>query len=250
MPEPSPPSPAFTVRLDKARSLLETANQLGQARAFSQLPTMEELGQYEGFAHYETVVGSPGVLEFGQVRDRAQVFLNGKPIGVLARDLGERRIALPEPGRLSLLVENLGRVNYGSRIGEATGLIGPATLSGTALNDWRVTALDLDRIHAACAEAAPAAGETFSGPCIATGAFDTPAPGADHFLHTGGWGKGVVWVNGFNLGRYWSRGPQRTLYLPAPILRETGNTITVLELHALRAAARFVSEPELGPIEH
>jgi beta-galactosidase len=72
----------------------------------------------------------------------------------------------------------------------------------------------------------------------------------DLYLDTGAWGKGVVWINGFCLGRYWSRGPQRTLYIPAPTLREAGNELIVLELHATpQADVRFVPSHDLGPSE-
>jgi beta-galactosidase len=79
--------------------------------------------------------------------------------------------------------------------------------------------------------------------------FDLPEAG-DLFLDTADWGKGVVWINGFCLGRYWSRGPQRTLYVPGPALRETDNELILFELHAAgTATARFVAGPELGHTE-
>ncbi|WOF23370.1 hypothetical protein N8K70_01465 [Microbacterium betulae] len=77
------------------------------------------------------------------------------------------------------------------------------------------------------------------------------APDArDRFLDTTGWGKGIVWVNGFCLGRYWSRPPQRTLYLPGPVLRPGTNELVVLELDgAPTACVRFVADADLGPTE-
>ena len=72
----------------------------------------------------------------------------------------------------------------------------------------------------------------------------------DLYLDTSAWGKGVAWVNGFCLGRYWSRGPQHTLYVPAPALRATGNELIVFELHAIaHPEARFVPSPDLGHTE-
>ena len=72
----------------------------------------------------------------------------------------------------------------------------------------------------------------------------------DLFLDTAAWGKGVAWINGFCLGRYWSRGPQRTLYVPAPVLRARQNELIVLELHAAAcAAASFAAAPDLGHTE-
>jgi beta-galactosidase len=72
----------------------------------------------------------------------------------------------------------------------------------------------------------------------------------DLFLETSSWGKGVVWINGFCLGRYWSRGPQHTLYVPGPVLNSDRNEILVLELEsAARAEARFVADASLGHTE-
>jgi beta-galactosidase len=69
----------------------------------------------------------------------------------------------------------------------------------------------------------------------------------DLFLSTAGWGKGQAWVNGFNLGRYWSRGPADTLYVPGPLLREGPNELVLFELRgAPRATARFVPAASLG----
>ena len=73
---------------------------------------------------------------------------------------------------------------------------------------------------------------------------------ADLFLDTGEWGKGIAWLNGFPLGRYWRRGPQRTLYVPRPVVRAGANELVVLELDTmLDPAARFVPRPLLGHTE-
>lgn len=82
------------------------------------------------------------------------------------------------------------------------------------------------------------------------GTFDADRP-ADTFLHLDGWRKGSVWVNGFALGRYWSRGPQRSLYVPGPVLRRGANEVVVLELHApgRERKVAFRDAPDLGPVE-
>jgi beta-galactosidase len=79
--------------------------------------------------------------------------------------------------------------------------------------------------------------------------FDSVA-GADHFLRLDGWTKGLAWVNGELLGRYWSLGPTHTLYVPGPLVRATGNELVLLELHgAASRRASFVSGPDLGITE-
>jgi len=161
---------------------------------------------------------------------------------------------------LELLVEDQGRVDYGPRIGEPKGLIGPAAVNGERLAAWQVLPLKLDDIEPVAKALRDAHDEAprgtgaplIAGPAFARAAFDAPqgAEIADLFLDTLGWGKGVAWINGFPLGRYWSRGPQRTLYVPAPVLKQTGNELVILELHATTSAeVQFLAKQELGHTE-
>jgi beta-galactosidase len=255
------PAPAFTVPIVRTLSLNAVRDRLGNWQRHEGLPTMDAIQRYDGFAIYraEIDVAGESVLEIGEVRDRAIVTLNGLPIGVLARDHHDRTIALPTDarGRLELLVEDQGRVNYGPRIGEPKGLIGPAKLNGEPLSGWEVLGLDLSSI-ALVSEALAAAPQRVTpgmgGPSFSVARFDLPseigvvgsASLADLYLDTTRWGKGVAWINGFNLGRYWRRGPQETLYVPGPVLRESGNELIVLELHAGDAVASFVPSHGLG----
>ncbi len=79
--------------------------------------------------------------------------------------------------------------------------------------------------------------------------FEASGPG-DRYLRLDGWTKGNAFINGFNLGRYWSRGPQRTLYVPGPLVREGRNDVMILELHgSVTRELRFAAEPDLGPHE-
>lgn len=88
-----------------------------------------------------------------------------------------------------------------------------------------------------------------AGPAFARATFDLAAP-ADLFLSTAGLGKGIAWLNGFCLGRYWSRGPQRTLYAPEPVTRKDGNELIILELGATASGSvQFESGPDLGHTE-
>jgi beta-galactosidase len=87
-----------------------------------------------------------------------------------------------------------------------------------------------------------------AGPAFAPAVFELPGA-ADLYLSTAGWGKGIAWVNGFCLGRYWSRGPQRTLYVPGPATRPGANELIILELHAASVAVAFRPGPDLGHTE-
>jgi len=217
------------------------------------VPTYEQVGAPGGFVLHRTTVDltAPAVLAFGEVRDRAQVFLDGRPVGVVDRAERGTALTLPAvgPARLDVLVEDQGRVNYGPRIGEAKGLIGPVTLGGRALTGWRVLPLDVDALAASpglAAGAAPVSGPV-PGPSFSVWEADLPV--ADLFVSTRGWGKGVVWVNGTSLGRYWSKGPQASLYVPAPVVTGRGDRVVVLELLGGAAALELVDAPDLGHTE-
>ena len=217
------------------------------------VPSVEMTGQYRGFYLYEVSLPAGGVLSFSEVRDRAQFFLDGVPVGVLSRELGERAVVIPGGDRLQVLLEDQGRVNYGQRIGEAKGLIGPALLNGVEVLDWKVGAVDLDSLDAFRTAALPLpAGDVdagVGGPSISFATFEADGP-RDRFLRLDGWTKGNAFINGFNLGRYWSRGPQRTLYVPGPLIREGANELAILELHgSATREVSFVVEPDLGPDE-
>jgi beta-galactosidase len=255
------PAPVFRVGLDAVLPLWPVLDRLGEWGSHRGLPTADALGQHEGFTLYRTRIepdgdGAARVFEVGEVRDRAQVFLDRRAVAVLARDHRDRALPLPADagGDLELLVEDLGRVDYGRRIGEPKGLIGPATLAGVELTGWEALALDLSDIEPVARALREVSGissqhPAVAGPAFARARFDLPEP-RDLFLDTAHWGKGVVWVNGFCLGRYWSRGPQRTLYVPGPVLRPQGNELIVFELHAAHRAVQFAAGHDLGHTEH
>ena len=221
--------------------------------AHTMLPTMDDLGISRGFARYRIALDAgdrPGVLAFGEVRDRAWVRLDGQPVGVLARELHETAITLPRGrGLLEVLVEDEGRVNYGPRIGEPKGLIGPVSFAGQKLTGWEASSVDLDALVKA-AEATPDAGAgAVIGAGASRGTFILDAA-SDLCLSTEGLGKGLVWVNGFCLGRYWRSGPQRGLYVPAPVTRAGQNTVVMLELEtATTRELRFLPDLALGHTE-
>ena len=258
-PVPDEPAPGPTARLAATRVglplsavLFDSLPALGGVVPSEHPLTMEQLGQDFGYVLHETVLPAegPALLELDGVHDRAQVFVDGRPAGVLERENHEHAVTLTAPrsgSTLSVLVENQGRVNYGAGIHDRKGLTGPARLNGRELSGWTNRPLplsDLGGLVFTAVEGFP------TGPVFHRGTFTVDRP-ADSFVHLPGWTKGNVWVNGFHLGRYWSRGPQRSLYLPGPVLRPGPNEITVLELHAapFSRAVDLRPEPDLGPTE-
>lgn len=258
IPDAAPPAPEFAVPLAVAGSLFDHLAALGSASTHEELPTFDDLAHDRGIAVFSTrldgAVEAAAVLSFGEVRDRAWVFLDGRPVGILARDLHENAITLPSgSGELTVLVEDQGRVDYGTRIGEAKGLIGGARLDGVPVLGWTATTLDLDAVPTIAAaasvrDAEPGAGA--AGPVLARGRFELDGEVESLFLDTSAWGKGFAWVNGFLLGRYWRRGPQSTLHVPGPVVHAGSNEIVVLELEVLAdARASFSAGPALGHTE-
>ncbi|MDQ2584981.1 glycoside hydrolase family 35 protein [Saccharothrix yanglingensis] len=248
-PPPAPPAPVLDAALRDPVRLLDAPALFGAWERHDDLPVFDELTPVPRVVLLRTAVDRPGLLCFGEVRDRASVFLDGRPVGVLLRGNHERALGLPAGGELLVLVEDDGRVNYGPRLGEAKGLVGGATLDGRPLTGWDVLPLDVAAPPAIrVGDGAPLPGPV-AGPVLlhADLAVDEPA---DLFLDTTGWGKGMAWFNGFALGRYWSRGPQRTLYVPAPVVRAGHNELAVLETATpTRAMARFAAGLSLGHTE-
>ena len=131
---------------------------------------------------------------------------------------------------LDIVVENLGRVNYGEphNFFQKKGLWeGPVSLDGVDLTDWTIIPLEFKGSWVRSLQNwRPFTSAQAPGPLLVRGSFLVNTV-ADTFVDMSGWGKGVVFVNGFNLGRYWSTvGPQKTLYLPAPLLKVGFNTVT------------------------
>lgn len=219
---------------------------------FAAPPTIDELGPDVALAEYSATAPSDmgDVLE-AEVRDYAWVIRDDLRVGILQRGIGDNSVTLPAGERLTLLTEELGRVNYNTKIGEAKGIIGSPLLDGAAIDGpWRIRTFDVTALGAAVlgAEAAREIirGGRALGPVGLRGGFELPEP-ADLFLDTCGWGKGYAFVNGFFLGRYWRRGPQRTLYVPGPVTRAGANTVVIVELEQVTdATARFVARPDLG----
>ncbi|MFT4260324.1 MAG: beta-galactosidase [Microbacterium sp.] len=218
--------------------------------SFDAPPTLDQLGSDLVLAEYTTSAAGAGLLE-AEVRDYAWVWRDGVRVGILQRTIEDRTVPVPAGERLTLLVEETGRVNYDKKIGEAKGLIGAPLLDGEPLpGAWRVRTIDVAALGAAVAQA-PAAAALIAngraaGPVGLRARFELDEP-ADLFLDTAGWGKGFAWVNGFFLGRYWRRGPQRSLYVPQPATRAGGNEVVIVELEGVTdAAAHFLAQPDLG----
>ena len=213
-------------------------------------PTFEELGVDRGLVRYRVDVPGPRrpyALGVVGLRDRAVVYVDGVRAGVLTEEDATLAEPVAGPAQVELWVESLGRVNYGRRLGEPKGITGGVLHERQFLHGVRAGALRLDAFDGAEGVSAVAfrgVDRSVAGRRgLFRGAFEAPASGTgDAGLELPGWTRGFVWVNGFCLGRYWSAGPQETLYVPGPVLRAGSNEVWVLELEG--SGDPFV---ELGP---
>jgi beta-galactosidase len=246
---PAPPEPIKPIAIEpfaltRSASLWKNL----PAPIHSETPlTMEAIGQAYGYILYRTSVAAPieGTLALPGLHDYAQIYIDGNLQGTIDRRLNQASLdlhisAVTGPVRLDILVENTGRVNYGKTItGERVGLLQTPTLAGTPLAGWDIYSLPMlapDKL---------AYSKTLcTGACFYRATFNVATP-SDTFLDTSSLGKGMVWINGTPLGRFWDIGPQQTLYLPGPWLHKGKNEIVVFDLKG--ESGRMV-EGKLAPI--
>ncbi|NWZ49161.1 BGAL galactosidase, partial [Haliaeetus albicilla] len=209
----------------------------------SQFPlTFEAIKQVHGFVLYRTQlpwdVLDPATLGAPphSICDRGYVMLQKEYQGTLERD---GQTALHVTGStgdtLDVLLENMGRISFGANISDFKGLLGNLSLDSSPLRNWLIYPLAIDSaVQQGWPHAVPpkSSSRGRAGPAFYTGTFETPGIAWDTFVKFPGWSKGQLWINGFNLGRYWPlRGPQQTLFVPGSVLHVgRPNNITVLEL--------------------
>lgn len=215
--------------LHESASLFDAAKTLGRMTVAENVKPMEDLGQNHGFVLYrhKFAADAAGLLEFKEQRDYSHVFINRKPVGKLDRRLGEQSIKIDarEGDVLEILVENMGRINFGKDfIFDRKGITERVSLSGVDLKNWEIVSLPFDNL----------AGLKFSKKADPNGVFFrgsfTIRELGDTFLDMRKWGKGHVWVNGHHLGRFWEIGPQQSLYVPVGWLKKGRNEVVVLDL--------------------
>lgn len=194
--------------------------------------SFEALRQGSGYVLYSRRFTQPtqGTLKVAGLRDFATVYVNGKKVGELNRIEKQYELAVDIPfnGTLELLVENMGRINYGARINQNTkGIISPIFIDDLEVtSDWlmyRLPLTDMPDLSTYPAKAASPNRPTFYTATV------TVKQAGDVFLDMRGWGKGIVFVNGHHLGRYWSVGPQQTLYVPGCWLKPGANRMVIFD---------------------
>lgn len=194
--------------------------------------SFEALYQDYGFVLYRTTLKNKesGILKIEELRDYGIVFINGKRVGVIDRRLKQDSLHIDIPEglcQLDILVENLGRINFGPYLlDNKKGITKKVFLNNEELLEWQMFSLPFADVNEINLEDNTPSSDS---PIIRKGSFSLPKTG-DTYLDLSEWGKGCVWVNGYNLGRYWEIGPQQTIYLPAEWQLEGANEIIIFEL--------------------
>lgn len=204
----------------------------------SPIKNMEYFGQYKGYILYTfNVDGITGKLDLGEIHDRALVYVDDKFIGTIERDGVCDEIEVN--GKcMRILVENMGHVNYGPRIYDKKGIVDTVKVGENILECADINTLPMDNLK----NIEYSDIKKSAMPSFYIGEFDVSNI-ADTFLKLDGFTKGFAMINGFNLGRYWNKGPQKTLYVPAPLIKESKNEIIVFDFYgSSNPSAEFIAE--------
>lgn len=229
---------------------------------------MEEYDQGFGSILYRTTLPAlknGGLLTINDVHDFAQVFVDQKYIGKLDRRNGEKALKLPacaKGAQLDILVEAMGRINFGRAIKDFKGITNNVTVTEDKdgypfvcdLKNWEVFNLEDTPEFYESMEYFPIGaftpGEDGRLPIgVYKGTFNVDKP-SDTFLNFETWGKGLVYVNGHPLGRIWEIGPQQTLYMPGCWLKKGENEIMVFDIVGPhKAVSAGLAEPLLDNLQ-
>lgn len=212
--------------------------------------SMEQLGQNYGYILYHSTLHTENKIDklrLWETNDRANIFIGKKPVRILYdQELLQEQtlnIEFEQNSDFDILVENMGRVNFGPRMEhQQKGIAQCVQLDGHMHNHWLQYTLPLDNIE----KVDYTKGYTDGLPGFYRFTLTVDEP-ADTFLDFEDWGKGCIFVNGFNIGRFWEIGPQKRLYIPAPLLKTGHNEIVIFETDGKsRDTITLKDEPDIG----
>ena len=263
---PKAPMPIITVPKFELKTFSELLMAIGKEEKGT-LKTFEDMDMGWGMIVYTTTLPEIPVQSVltAEIHDFGQVFINGDYIGKIDRVKNEKSITLPpvkKGQKLNILVEGMGRINFGRAIKDYKGIIGDVTLTADVDNNevtWKPqlwTNLAINDSYETAVESLKLVQNTnINKPTEKSkrgyyrGYFNLSKVG-DTFLNFETWGKGQVWVNGHAMGRIWSIGPQQTLYVPGCWLKKGKNEIIVLDIVGPKEAVVWGQDkPELNKLQ-
>ena len=231
-------------------NLLSLADQLPAHHRVTPV-SMERLDQNYGYTLYRTTLVNERELrkiQLVKAADRAKIYLDGECILTLYdRELDnahtfETPIPVKPGAKLDILMENMGRVNYSYKLElQRKGIDQCVVINDHQRYGWDIVCLDEDAMRYLKPEGTAAEGV----PAVHDLTFMVDEP-ADTFLALPDCGKATIFLNGFTLGRYWEIGPQKRLYIPAPLLKEGKNFLRIVETEGKFGKAILMDEPDLG----
>lgn len=194
---------------------------------------MEEYGQDYGYILYKTSLTGQktGKLTVTDVHDYATVFLDGQYLGSLDRTKGINSIDVPasqaEVPVIEILVEAMGRIRPEPNLMDRKGITEKVTLNDAVLTNWSIYNIPMDWKFIYDLRST---GRNLKKPGIFFKGNFSLIDNADTFFDISGYTKGMVWINGHNLGRFWNSGPQRRFYCPASWIKTGMNEIIVFDI--------------------
>lgn len=244
LPEVPAPVPVMEIPVFTMQPFTSIWDHLPVAKLTPQPRPMEYFDQSGGLILYRTrLIGhKSGELTITEPHDYALVFLNGRLIDTVYRDGGHWTVKLPKTDVkdpvLEILVESMGHINFAQYMIDRKGITDRVTLDGMTLMNWETFNLPLDAgfVKKVAAAGGVSAGDGLTRPGIFfKGEFQLGRV-ADTYIDMSAFKKGVCWVNGHNLGRYWYVGPQQHLYCPASWLKKGKNEVVVMDILQKEAA--------------
>ncbi len=250
MPAPIKKKKYGEIEFTKSAKLFDNLDKLS-APVESVMPmTMEKLDQGYGFVLYKAFVKGPRdsqKVRLQDVHDRGYIYLDEKFVGIQYRNDTEPRneVEIPAEGaEMAVLVENMGRVNYGAKLKDAKGITQGIGFGNNFVYHWKNYPLPLTDISSV--EFSDGV-ESFDGTPVFLKAEIDIDECCDTFIKLPSLKKGIIIVNNRVLSRYWEVGPQRSAYIPAPFLKEGKNEVVVLELEGFENPVCILDdEPDLG----
>lgn len=237
LPEPPEAFPVIEIPAITEWEVAPLFDNLPDPKQTESVKPMEQFDQGWGSILYRTTLKEDieGTLHLDEMHDWAQVFADGQLLGRLDRRQGEFTLPLKSPlkkgTQLDILVEAMGRVNFDKSIHDRKGITEKVEVisdgQATELKGWSV--YNLPPFYEFVSNKNYQKGQVVNGPAYYRATFRLDKTG-DTFLDMQTWGKGMVWVNGHAMGRFWEIGPQQTLYMPGCWLKEGENEIIVLDL--------------------